>query len=313
MLSNPKVTYSLSDIFINPNERYIRFKVEQGGSHYQIINIYSPNHERVCFIKQIAEWLGGSKENAEAVIGGDHNCVLNNHLDRFNCRDSTDIGQINFTTWSNLVIFKMCDTEEIQLYENIHGSLGEKSRIDYWLISTSLDSQIDETVYDNSAPFSDQKGVLIKFRTAEVKHGMGLWKLNASVIKTALFQEAFKHMWKEWKNKQQEFGDIRIWWDLGRKRTNDVAIWCADQLANERKFERTALENRVKSNTSSKGVLDLMKLTNVNKNSRISIFNRQKEQRWGQGSVGGKKGKTQERISITWRGEMQKISYGTAS
>ena len=123
---------------------------------------------------------------------------------------------------------------------------GKTSRIDYWLVSSSLDSQIDEIVYDNSAPFSHHKGILLKFRTAEVKHGKRLWKMNASVSKTPLFQEAFKHMWKKWKYKIQEFGDIRIWWDLVKKQIKDVAIWCAIQLANERKFQRTASENRVK-------------------------------------------------------------------
>ena len=101
-------------------------------------------------------------------------------------------------------------------------------------------------MYDNSAPFSDHKAILLKFKTAGGKHRKGLWKMNASVIITPPIQEAFKHIWKEWKDKKQEFGDIRIWWDLGKKRIKDVAIWCANQLANERKFERTVLENRVK-------------------------------------------------------------------
>ena len=97
VLFNPKVNYSLSDIDIDPNGRYIRVKVDQDGSFYQVINIYSPNneYERVCFIKQIGEWLVNMEENTEAVIGGDFNCVLSNQLDRLNCRDSTDIGQID--------------------------------------------------------------------------------------------------------------------------------------------------------------------------------------------------------------------------
>ena len=110
LLFNPRVTYFLSDIFIDPNGRYIRVKIEQDGSYYQIININSPSHEyeRVRFIKQIAEWLGDSTDKVETVIGGDHNCVLNNYLDRFICRDSTNIGQIYL---HNLI--KYCELQDV--------------------------------------------------------------------------------------------------------------------------------------------------------------------------------------------------------
>ena len=52
-------------------------------------------------------------------------------------------------------------------------------------------------------------------------------------------------MWKEWREKKEELNDIKVWWDLGKKHIKEVAIWCANHLAKERKYEVTTLENRI--------------------------------------------------------------------
>ena len=52
------------------------------------------------------------------------------------------------------------------------------SRIDYWLTSASLNSQI-EFVDSHYFPFSDHHGVRIEIKTNEIKQGKGVWKMNA--------------------------------------------------------------------------------------------------------------------------------------
>ena len=84
-------------------------------------------------------------------------------------------------------------------------SRGNKSsRIDYWLISKSLESQVDEIKY-TPCPFSDHKLVELSLRRSGVNYGRGVWKMNSSVIMSELFQKAFSSMWIYWVKQKSEF------------------------------------------------------------------------------------------------------------
>ncbi len=74
----------------------------------------------------------------------------------------------------------------------------EKSRIDFWILSKSLDNQVDNIEYKH-APFSDHKAIYLKFKTSETNYGKEPWKMNVNVLKSKFFQIAFKSMWQDWK------------------------------------------------------------------------------------------------------------------
>ena len=112
-----------------------------------MINIYAPNDEldRVRFFNNISSWINHEEE---ILIGGDFNCVLDSIKDRRNCTSSRDLGQIDLnylmTNYDLEDVWRRRFPDRFQFSWN----RGDKySRIDYWLVSKSLDSQIEDVKY----------------------------------------------------------------------------------------------------------------------------------------------------------------------
>ena len=134
---------------------------------YRLINIYAPNgeYDRVCFLNKLNDWISQEFEN---IIGGDFNFTLNSDIDRENCINSSDVGQIDLKK-----IMSEHDLEDIfrrryPAEKEFSWRCGEKrSRLDYWLISTSLDNQVVE-VNHMTCPFTDHSFVKMSLRTSNV-------------------------------------------------------------------------------------------------------------------------------------------------
>ena len=170
-----------------------------GEDQYKVINIYSPNdeYERVKFINKANDWIDPDKE---LILGGDFNCVLNSDKDRKNCSGSRDIGQIDVHRMINHHDLEDIWRRRFPDKAQYSWNRGTKfSRIDYWLVSRSLDSKIDDPEY-HPCIFSDHCLVTFKLRTCNNTHGKGLWKMNSTVLTTDIFKKAFTCMWHEWKS-----------------------------------------------------------------------------------------------------------------
>ena len=67
-------------------------------------------------------------------------------------------------------------------------SLGLFSRLDYWLISPSLQYAVQNTDI-RPAIRCDHNAISLKFKTSDNARGRGFWKLNNSLLYGKLFQE----------------------------------------------------------------------------------------------------------------------------
>ena len=112
-----------------------------------MINLYAPNdnYERIKFFNDIDQFIDFDHET---MVGGDFNCAMDSKLDRINCTHSLDYGQIDLKR----IINEKCLEDiwrrrypEKQVFS--WNRTNKASRIDYWLISESLDSQVDKTEY----------------------------------------------------------------------------------------------------------------------------------------------------------------------
>ena len=54
--------------------------------------------------------------------------------------------------------------------------------------------------------------------------GKGTWKLNNSLLKNEYITRALKTYWNMWAGRKEEFRDLRIWWDLGKKGLKSIFI-----------------------------------------------------------------------------------------
>ena len=236
-----KYKYVTENVSIDSNGRYIHCDLIVGENRYKMINIYAPNdeYERVQFINRLNSWID---PEIESVIGGDFNCTLNSNYDRKNCTASRDIGQID--------LYRMMHEQDLEdvwrrrFPDKLHFSWnrGNKySRIDYWLVSKSLDSQINNPDYIPCA-FSDHSMAKINLMTSFVVRGPSFWKMNASLLKSDLFRKAFTSMWREWLLHIHDYRNENVWWDLGKTKIRDLARWCSfklkqDQITNIKRLE----------------------------------------------------------------------------
>lgn len=245
VLFNRRYRYDIRNESIDYSGRYIVFDLCINDKRLRFINIYSPNNEydRVCFINSLSKWI---EPEIETIIAGDYNCVLDSKLDRMNCCGSKDVGQIDIMNMMNTFnledVWRRRNPQE-RLFSWRRGN--KASRIDYFLISNVLDNNVDYVNYD-TCPFSDHSYVKLQLRLNDTDCGKGAWKMNVNTIQSDLFKKCFINMWTEWQSKKHEYNDIRIWWDLGKKKIKDLCIWCSCKINEDRNFKSSLLENRLK-------------------------------------------------------------------
>ena len=268
----------------DPNGRYVCCQVKFNENVYTILSLYAPNieYERLRFFNGLNALF--SDEN-EYICGGDFNCVLDNKVDRLNCRSNIDVGQIDLKYLMN----NLC-LEDIWRRRNPYSQTfswegrGKMSRIDYFLVSQSIDNMVDKISY-LEAPFSDHKAVYLKMKVNNVKVGSGLWKMNVSVLKSNLFQKAFKSMWMSWQRSKENYQDMGMWWDLGKKKIKDLTISISQLIARERNREKEVLENRLKflkdRNMQKDEINEIqMKLRKIHEQNGVGARVRSREKWW---------------------------------
>lgn len=144
-------------------------------------NVYSPNEDKPQFFVKVAEMIEEC-DNCNIMWGGDFNLVLNTKLDRYN-------SMINNTKSLEIIQQYMNDAElndvwriknpEKTTYTWFRRSPLAMSRIDYFLISTSIMSKVLNTKII-ATPCSDHSMLMLTIQCSAAPRGPGLWQLNTS-------------------------------------------------------------------------------------------------------------------------------------
>ncbi len=244
VLFNRNVKYDIRNKIVDPNGRYIIFDLYLGEQNYRFINIYAPNseYERVCFFNNMISWID---PDIETFIAGDYNCVLNSDIDRMNCTGKNDVGQVDLKNIMNMFCLEDIFRRRWPDRKCFSWRCGDKaSRLDYWLISESLDNQTDSVEY-LPCTFSDHGFVKLNFRINETPHGKGVWKMNSKTIESKLFRNTFTSWWEHFKTKKSEYSNTQTWWDIGKKKIKEIAIWCSCKLKEENDMEIRLYEEKL--------------------------------------------------------------------
>ena len=86
-------------------------------------------------------------------------------------------------------------------------------------------------------PYSDHKAINVTIKTSTNDRGPGLWKMNASIIKTDLFSRTFRTYWAQNKNKKNDFEDPRKWREQTKCKIKNIAKECSKVLNKRYKKE----------------------------------------------------------------------------
>ena len=270
ILFNPRlrelgIDIVVSDVLLDSNGRYIKLILKIGNCVFRVLNVYAPNNERdrVNFFLKLHDILQDDFSEAENIGGGDWNCVMDSAIDRLNCVNSQDVGQIDLK-----YLCEIYNLEDIWRRRNPYKreytwqGRGKMSRIDMFFTSKSLNGQIQE-ISHSYAPYTDHSSVVLTVRIDDVIRGKGLWKMNTSHILEDEYKEGLTNLWREWQNRKQEFTDVKRWWDIGKSRIKNYTIGFSNEITYRNKSNLQDLEyeiNLLKQNDPNNNELnDLQK------------------------------------------------------
>lgn len=183
-----------------------------------LFNVYGPNNDNNAarFYDHLLAVL--KKEDLayedKIIIGGDFNCPLNPILDK----------QGGITITRRKIVDRI---EEIQTTFNLHDiwrvknpnkksfTWSQKSpfifcRLDYWLISDTLQDSI-KNVDMIAAIKTDHSAIVLHLQDVEeTTRGPGYWKMNTSLLTDENFIRLMKTNLEVWKREGEEFSDIKV-------------------------------------------------------------------------------------------------------
>ena len=223
--------------------RLISLKLDINDQKIQILNIYAPNNpsERKKFIKRLSEYLD---DTCCHILAGDFNCVLDGKLDRKPQSSNREPGiselveiMLNF----NLVDIYRKRFLSKQSFTFSRGS--SKSRIDYFLTSWLLDSNIDNTSILHF-PFSDHDAIRIDIDMLQCKRGPGIWKMNTKTIFSTSFRESLEKLWPIWSSEIDSYHNPTEWWEIIKYKIKHLTIEISKSL-NVSKHKFIQIEKRL--------------------------------------------------------------------
>ena len=249
ILFNRNHLYDVSTVFKDPNGRIIVVDLNVDNNILRLLNVYGPNtvNERIEFYdNHVNNYLD---TDSPKIVGGDFNCTLNPLMDRLNVNRGTQRPLEDAGIKSIENIINKYDLEDVWRRRNPdcvkftwkNSGKHQASRIDYWLISRSLDNCMKTTAIIE-CPFSDHDAVLIDINMNEIKRGRGYWKMNNDVIQSSFFKQKFNTFWDEWKETINRSEDIRAWWDITKIKIKQLTIWCSKEIAINKNYELTEID-----------------------------------------------------------------------
>ena len=248
---------SVSDVVIDANGRSIKLILNTDNTKYSLLNVYAPNNEceRVKFFLEMQHLLNDSIE-VENIVGGDYNCTMQSEKDRYNCSGKNDIGQVDLHYMLNAYnledIWRIRNPEK---KEYTWEGRGKKSRIDFWLTSTSLNNQIENT-FHTFAPYTDHSAICLTLRTQETVRGRGVWKMNTSHLFNNRYKVELSQLWTHWRDKRHEYKDVRTWWDVGKRHIKNMTIRFSKESKTDDQCKLDELEGKLNDKKFNEGDID---------------------------------------------------------
>ena len=210
-----KVANKVQDIARDVYGRYIMCKLVVNGYSYCCANIYAPNSDDPTFFDEVFQKIR-EMDTVFVVLAGDFNTVL----DVKNDRNSSQInGEATKMIRSHMEDLQLCDIwrdrnpEEKKFTWCKYNSKKKTfmwSRIDYYLISSSLSNQICECDIQPGIS-SDHSMISIVLSTTDFPRGKGYWKCNNSLLQNEEFCELMTSELKKIQETYKHLDDKRFW------------------------------------------------------------------------------------------------------
>ena len=241
---------------LDPLGRYIILKAEIKDKMYVLINVYAPNKDKdiVAFLKNLLITI--QKEDLDCenniLLGGDFNCPLNPAVDNkggnpiqrksvTSCIDNVQRELDLVDIWR----IKNPDTKSFTWSQN---SPRIFCRLDYWLISNSLNDLVELTDII-LAIRTDHDAIYLEFGSLEnERKGPSYWKMNCSLLDDEEYFNDLTEKIPVWiAEGREQLSDDRCVWDCIKYNIRDHAIFHSKRRGKQMNEKETKIQNELKN------------------------------------------------------------------
>ena len=118
-------------------------------------------------------------------------------------------------------------------------------RLDYWLISNSLQDLIKD-VNIIAAIRSDHSAIFLHLQEIEeCQRGPGFWKMNTSLLTDENFVQKMKEKLDQWKKEGEEFSDVKVAWDWIKYKVRLFCINYSKEVAKTKREREEKLQRKL--------------------------------------------------------------------
>jgi exonuclease III len=223
---------------------------------YSLVNIYAPTQnnqkEQIKFYNKLSTFLDKIRDT-KIIMGGDYNTVLDPKLDRYRSKADrpTKVG------YQLLSIMKEFHLKDIWRSKNPDtmkytwkrtNPILQQSRIDMFLISESLEFNVNYVDIELSFMSDHTLIALSIIHTLETKRGPGYWKLNNDLVKNSEYCTMIESILdnQDTVSKSEDSVSDSVKWDVLKMILRRETITFSKKRATERKKNEEALTNELK-------------------------------------------------------------------
>lgn len=204
--------------------------VETNDKRYILICVYGFNNQAINvklyekLSQLIIEWKT-TYDSDKVILGGDHNIAPDSWLDRIPHRNSQPVYSDTilslFTTTYIIDYWRALNPTSVQFTWYNSAGNGQCSRLDYWLISCELCSDVSDCKI-SASPLTDHCMISLNLLTSKQQlHSPNIWKLNNDFLKNAEFCEQVKSLIPE--VEKLDMSDISKW-EWFKFKTRQIAV-----------------------------------------------------------------------------------------
>ena len=188
VLIHKSVPFQVNNVVVDTAGRYLVVQGTLLREDINLVNIYAPNDDNPSFFENL--FLLIASLSGKVLMAGDFNCTLDPRLDRSSGL-VTSHSQSRKKIQQFIKDLNLCDPWRTQNpnqreYSCYSSSFKTYSRIDYFLISTSLLPSVASCVYD-SIVLSDHAPTSLYYNASQLTKGSSSWRLHPKWLQDSDF------------------------------------------------------------------------------------------------------------------------------
>ena len=253
VLVQENLDFKVKSTYTDDSGRFIFLDTLIQDSPFLLANIYAPTKasEQCQFLDEIAFHIADKVCQSEHYIitGGDFNATFEPNLDCSGGRPSIKncIKNLNDIMLQNdlVDIWRVRNPDKKRFTWRQKNPLIQR-RLDFWLISNSLQDDIENVDILTSVK-SDHSAIILNIDSVKnLNHGPSFWKFNNSLLDDEQYTKLIEQLVPDWIEEINYSDDARVQWDWLKYNIRKETITYSKAKAKERREKIKRIETQLK-------------------------------------------------------------------